>query len=129
MLFRSKHRSWGLRADPFAEWLDLERILSGRDGVRQPHGYLHSLFCKEFEVLPSQLEGEDPELLYRIVQIRGYERMRDRMRTEKERERDADAELQSPVAKLVAKVQYMLQKEDALEAASNGDDEEEEGEQ
>lgn len=51
------------------------------------------------------------------------------MRTEKERERDADAELQSPVAKLVAKVQYMLQKEDALEAASNGDDEEEEGEQ
>jgi hypothetical protein len=71
--------------------------------------------------LPSALDGEDPELLYRIVQLRGYARMRDRMRSDKERERDAVP--QGPIAELVAKVQHMLQAEDAREAI----DEQEEG--
>lgn len=81
-----------------------------------PHGYLHSRYCEEFGRLPSEIEKEDPELLERIVQIRGYMRMRDAMRTEKERERDAQPS--GPLAELVAKVQHMLQAEDAKERMS-----------
>lgn len=69
------------------------------------------MFCDEFKVLPSQLDGEDPNLLYRIMQIRGYERMRSALRTEKERERDSKPS--GPIAELVAKVQHALQLEDA----------------
>lgn len=104
----------------------MERILSGRDGVREPHGYLHSLFCEEFNVLPSQLDGEDPELLYRIVQLRGYSRMRDAMRTEKERERESKPS--GKLAELVARVQHALQLEDAKDQMRDTDDgDEEEG--
>lgn len=71
------------------------------------------MFCEEFGALPSELDKEDPELLYRIVQLRGYKRMRDALRTEKERERDAVPS--GPVAELVAKVQHMLQIEDLKE--------------
>lgn len=57
------------------------------------------------------------------MQIRGYERMRDAMRTDKERERDAQPS--GPVAELVAKVQHMLQAEDLKdeEDDTEGDDE------
>lgn len=84
------------------------------------------MFCEEFKVLPSQLDGEDPELLYRIMQLRGYARMRDAMRTEKERERDSKPS--GPVAELVAKVQHMLQQEDVREMANEQHEEEVSGE-
>lgn len=77
------------------------------------------MFCEEFGRLPSEIEREDPELLYRIVQLRAYTRMRDAMRTEKERERDAQPS--GPIAELVAKVQHMLQVED-LEEMQGDDD-------
>lgn len=74
--------------------------------------------------MPSALDGEDPELLYRIVQLRSYARMRDRMRSDKERERDAVP--QGPVAELVAKVQHMLQEEDARDAMAEQEEGDEE---
>lgn len=80
------------------------------------------MYCEEFGRLPSELEGEDPELLQRIMQIRGYSRMRDAMRTEKERERDAQP--RGPIAELVAKVQHMLQIEDLKEREREIADEE-----
>lgn len=82
------------------------------------------MFCKEFDALPSELEKEDHELLYRIVQIRGYERMREAMRTEKQREKDAKPS--GPIAELVAKVQKMLQDEDDQDESNEPDDDEEE---
>ena len=60
--------------------------------------------------MPSQLQGEEPELLLRISQLRSYVAMREAMKSDKERE--IDARPHGPVAELVAKVQYMLQQED-----------------
>jgi hypothetical protein len=83
------------------------------------------VYCEEFGKLPSEIEGEDPGLLERIVQLRAYSRMRDAMRTEKERERDAQPS--GPLAELVAKVQHMLQIEDLREQtdAETADEEDE----
>lgn len=64
-------------------------------------------------------------LLERIIQLRGYERMRDRMQTDKERERESKPD--GPVAELVARVQHALQLEDLKEAQTQ--DEREAGEE
>ena len=61
--------------------------------------------------MPSELDREDPRLLSRIMQLRGYANTRDAMRSEKERERDHKyATTQSEMAKLVAKVRFMIQR-------------------
>ena len=90
--------------------------------MRPPYGWLESRFCEEFRgCLPSDFDKEKPELLWKIIQLRSYARMRDAMRTEKERERDAKPH--GPVAELVAKVQHIVQQD-----PDDDEDEESEGE-
>ena len=95
--------------------------------MRPPYGWLESRFCEEFEGhLPSDFDREKrPELLWRIVQLRSYARMRDAMRTEKERERDAKPH--GPVAELVAKVQHIVQQDPDDDDEDEDEDEKVEG--
>lgn len=60
--------------------------------------------------MPSEFENEDPNLLARIVQLRTFAATRDAMKSDKSREADTKwVTTKSPMAKIVAKVQFMNQ--------------------